>query len=140
MTVLLAFVVLIGFLAWTTLLRDMVTGGIGSEGAKRLPEPVMWGPRGAIPATPPQTWVLTQDYPNIALQGDIQGTTSFRVSVSSFGDVNACKITQPSGYEELDTRVCSAITTRAKFYPALDADDRPTEGVYSSSVRWVIEE
>ena len=111
----------------------------GGEYSLELQPPIMEGPRGAVPATAPQSWVLSQDYPKIALDGGISGKTRFTVTVSPFGEVDECLITQKSGYPELDNRVCNAISTRAKFHPALDADDRPTEGRYSNTVVWALE-
>ncbi len=111
----------------------------GGEYSLEMQPPLMDGPRGAVPATAPQSWVLPKDYPRIALDGGITGKTRFTVTVSPFGEVDECTITQPSGYPELDNRVCSAISTRAKFHPALDADDRPTEGTYSNTVVWTLD-
>lgn len=74
----------------------------------------------------------------MALEGDIEGRLRFVVEVSPFGEVEKCEITESSGYEELDSRACSAISTRAKFHPALDADNQPVAGEYSTSVRFQI--
>ena len=111
----------------------------GGEYSLAMQPPSMDGPRGAVPATAPQSWVLPKDYPKIALDGGITGKTRFSVSVTPFGEVDECRITQPSGYPELDARVCSAISTRARFHPALDAEDRPVEGSYSSTVVWTLD-
>ena len=111
----------------------------GGEPDQEMIEPSMEGPRGAVPATAPQSWILPKDYPQIALDGGITGETKFRVTVTPFGEVDECTITKKSGYPELDKRVCSAVATRAKFYPALDDSDRPTEGSYSSAVIWTLD-
>lgn len=143
MVVIVASVALLAFMVWAGLVRDLTSSEpkyeqAPYENAQRMREPTMEGPRGAIPATSPATWVLPEDYPNIALQGGIEGRTSVTVEVSAFGEVSSCEITTPSGYTELDDRVCNAISTRAKFYPALDRQDNPTKGSYTASVRWQI--
>ena len=141
MIVALAVVGLLAFGTWTEFTTRMSGVDVDSdEPALLLPEPSMNGPRGAIPATQPGTWMRSQDYPRIALDGDIEGITKFRVVVSQFGEVAKCEITKPSGYLEFDERVCNAISTRAKFYPALNKDDHPVEGSYSSTVVWVLED
>ena len=138
MIVALAGIGLLMFAVWADLASELFGAKSAelTERPDRLPEPSMEGPRGAIPATRPNSWVLTQDYPQMALNGDIEGQTGFTVSISPFGEVTSCKITKPSGYLEFDDRVCSAISTRAKFYPALNRNDLPTDGTYSSRVVW----
>ena len=136
MVVALACILLAGFVVLAAANVYIRTVGQSSELQARRPEPSMKGPRDAIPATAPGGWILSQDYPDMALQGDIEGATEFRVRVSTFGEVMSCEITVTSGYPELDSRVCNAVSTRARFYPALDAEDKPTEGTYSTKVVW----
>ena len=147
MVVGLAIVGLFAFAIWAGQAPGLIGTDVPSytkiestEKGTRRREPSMNGPRGAIPAAPPHTWVVSDDYPSIALDGDIEGRTGFRVVVSPFGEVSSCEITKPSGYTELDERVCNAISTRARFYPALDKNDQPTEGAYSAHVVWIISE
>ena len=133
MIVALAFIALMGFMFWRGF-DDADTGYY-----VRLPEPLLDGPRNAIPANPPSDWVISRDYPSIALEGDIAGKSGFTVTVSPFGEVSSCTITKSSGYPELDDRACNAISTRARFHPALNADDQPVEGSYASTVSWELE-
>ncbi|PZT85044.1 MAG: hypothetical protein DI637_12855 [Citromicrobium sp.] len=141
MIVALAIVGLLAFVVWTEFIIKLNGVGLDSdEAAVRLSQPSMEGPRGAIPSTAPGTWVRSQDYPQMALDGDIEGRTVFSVTVSEFGEVSACQIIKPSGYKEFDDRVCSAVSTRAKFFPALDKNDLPVEGRYTNTVVWRLEE
>jgi TonB family protein len=100
-------------------------------------EPVAF-PRPARPRTNPGTWLNTDDYPTAALIGDLEGTVRFTVEVDPFGEVTNCEITQSSGVDAFDKKVCAAVSTRARFIPAYDENQRPVVSTYSSSVRWQI--
>lgn len=157
MLVILSFVWLLAFIVWAVLVRGSAGLETRDGAARHIREPIsiyeleretpqrmrrpsMTGPRGAIPATPPGSWILSKDYPAIALAGDIEGRTAVRVQVSQFGEVTSCEITKRSGYAELDDRVCNAVSTRARFYPALDHESKPTEGSYATMVIWKLNE
>lgn len=91
------------------------------------------------PATPignPGNWILTDDYPAIALRQNWTGITAFRLTIGLSGFVVGCDITRTSGYAVLDQTTCTLITQRASFRPARDAQGKPVVGYYSSRVRW----
>jgi TonB family protein len=92
----------------------------------------------AAPTPLRQPWVSTNDYPSRALQQELEGTTSFRVSVGTNGGVLGCIITQSSGHDDLDTVTCTNVMKRARFYPATSADGSPIEGVFDGDVNWRI--
>ncbi|NTZ42091.1 hypothetical protein G7A66_03070 [Altererythrobacter sp. SALINAS58] len=58
------------------------------------------------------------------------------MSVGPFGEVFRCVVTQSSGFAMFDKRSCDAISVRARFHPALDADQQATTGTFSTSIRW----
>lgn len=102
------------------------------------PPPPRVQPKQAQPRGNPGNWATTNDYPSRALREEREGTTGFRVSVSTEGRVSGCTITSSSGHSDLDEATCSNVTRRARFTPATDGDGNPTTGSYSSRVRWVI--
>ncbi|WP_408609233.1 energy transducer TonB [Alteripontixanthobacter muriae] len=65
-----------------------------------------------------------------------EGVLGLRVSVGPFGEVFRCVVTQSSGFAMFDKRSCDAISVRARFHPALDADQQATTGTFSTSIRW----
>jgi TonB family protein len=86
----------------------------------------------------PGNWATTNDYPSVALQKEIEGTTGFSVTVGPDGRVSDCVITASSGSPELDLATCTNVRRRARFEPALDARGTPTTGKYANRIRWQI--
>ncbi len=86
----------------------------------------------------PGSWVTTADYPTAALRANEQGTSAFSVIVDKTGRVKECRITSSSGSSLLDETACRLVTQRARFTPAVDAQDNPIDGTYSNRVRWVL--
>lgn len=86
----------------------------------------------------PGNWATPNDYPSVALQQEIEGTTGFSVTVGPDGRVSNCVVTQSSGSPELDATTCTNVTRRARFEPALDANGTPTTGKYANRIRWQI--
>lgn len=74
----------------------------------------------------------------VALANDVEGILTFRVTIDVYGEVVDCDITKPSGIKVFDQRACDAVSTRAKFYPAFDAEQNPVQGTFLTSVRWQI--
>lgn len=86
----------------------------------------------------PGNWVTTADYPAASLRANEQGTTGFALIVDKTGRVKVCRITASSGSPLLDETTCRLVTQRARFTPAVDAQDNPIEGTYANRVRWVL--
>lgn len=86
----------------------------------------------------PGNWANMNDYPAIALQQEIEGTTGFSVTVGPDGRVTDCVITMSSGSSELDMATCTNVKRRARFDPARDASGNPTTGKYANRIRWQI--
>ena len=94
-------------------------------------------PRPPLPNTNPNDWL---EYPQAALYSGFEGRLSFTVTVDPFGEVIGCEITKSSGIASLDAKTCSMLTASAYFYPALDKDQQPIKGLYSSHVRFEIDQ
>ena len=97
-------------------------------------------PKDPEPIGNPGAWVTPNDYPPRALREEREGVTSFELTIGPDGKVLECEVTIPSGYEDLDAMTCMALTERAEFDPATDADGHATAGSWTSSVRWQIPE
>lgn len=102
------------------------------------PEELRKFPRGPQPRTYPGSWVVSEDYPRIALDNEMAGVTVVRLTVDVYGEVSACEVSDPSPFAALDRRVCDTISTRARYYPAMDAEQNPVVAEVSQAVRWVL--
>lgn len=102
------------------------------------PKTLGFTPKAAAPRNPPARWATTDDYPSRDLRLGNEGTTAFRVVVGTNGRVSACEIVRSSGHPGLDAATCKAVTARARFEPATDANGEKVVGTYSNSVRWQI--
>ncbi|MBS0482753.1 MAG: TonB family protein [Proteobacteria bacterium] len=122
------------------------TLGSGGHGVDevRLPKPdTAPSPtlvRGAKPRGSPGLWVTPNDYPASELRLEHSGVTRFRLGIGADGRVSDCTITASSGFPALDQAVCSRLTARARFDPAIDSTGARITDSYSSSVRWQIPE
>jgi periplasmic protein TonB len=116
--------------------------GIGAVAVPTpTPAPVpSFTPLKAKPRGNPASWVTTNDYPTIAIRGEQQGRTVFRVAVDAAGKVSGCTVTTSSGWPLLDAATCEKLTRRAKFEPAVDSTGAKTEGYYTGSVNWLLPE
>ncbi len=113
-------------------------GATGNAPTTQEASPTSLSRSNPIPKGNPGNWATTNDYPSIALQQELEGTTGFRVAVSPDGRVADCAIVLSSGSSELDSATCANVTRRARFEPARDESGKPTTGYYSNRVRWQI--
>ena len=107
--------------------------------APPAPEPSV-KPRLAKPSNSPADWVTTSDYPAHELREGNQGLARFLLTIGANGKVDACTITQSTGFRALDEATCRNVSRRARFKPATDSSGAKITGSYSGSVRWVIPE
>jgi TonB family protein len=91
-----------------------------------------------MPRGNPAYWVTGDDYPAAALRAEDQGRVAFQVTVSAHGVASDCIVTASSGSAMLDTAACRLIMRRGRFLPARDAEEKATQGSYSSVLAWVI--
>lgn len=104
------------------------------------PPPPAFDPVAAQPANDPATWITANDYRSSWIRREMVGSASFRLSVSTKGQVDNCTITSGTGHSAMDTATCKLITKRARFTPARGTDGKPAQGAYSGSIRWVLPE
>lgn len=113
-------------------------GGISSA---ENPLPSLPKPRErAVPANNPGTWVTPDDYPDMALMHNATGATGFRLFIDEKGAVYDCAITQSSGFDVLDEKVCSLLRERARFRPARNAKGQAARDSYASRIVWRLPE
>ena len=92
------------------------------------------------PANNPGLWITSADYPASAIMKGDHGTVSFSLVITSEGTVSNCEATGGTAPEYLKQLTCFLITTRARFTPKRDDQNRAVEGVFDGTVRWQIPE
>ncbi len=93
------------------------------------------GPR---PLKPLTAYFKTEDYPTVAVLGNVSGKVEMMTLVDEGGKVQSCMVIATSGYASLDAQSCAIITTRAKFAPALGLDGKPAKSGTMNRIRWVM--
>lgn len=84
----------------------------------------------------PQSWISDDDYPPNALAQRAGGTTGFLLLVDVTGKVTDCRVSDTSGFLELDQHTCAVLLVRGKFKPARDANGTAVVSVYKGSFTW----
>jgi protein TonB len=84
------------------------------------------------------SYVSDADYPAVAIRGEEQGTTRFRLAVGPDGRVRECIVTGSSGSSALDSATCRIMKARARFEPARDGTGNPTSDTVANAIRWVL--
>jgi TonB family protein len=92
---------------------------------------------GLRPASPPLTWIMSDDYPGSAQVQQEQGVVDVRLEIAPEGTPTGCDIIESSGFKDLDAAACLALLKRARFYPIKAPDGQPVAGVFRRSVTWV---
>lgn len=82
----------------------------------------------------------TDDYPPAAIRSEEQGTVRVSLTISPQGRVVGCNVTSSSGSNALDNATCRIIRSRARYTPARDSNNQPTEGTDTATIRWVLPE
>ncbi len=90
------------------------------------------------PVGSPARWATNSDYPTAAQRDEKEGNVIFQLTVAPDGTVANCVVVQSSLVPELDEATCALTRKRAKFTPALDANDQPIVGFYINRIRWQI--
>jgi hypothetical protein len=109
----------------------MMTWGIDVEKHKSLARSVR--PVGNV-----GNWITTNDYPTKMLAVGQPALIEFRIDVDESGKALACHIQATTRPKEFDDAVCKSIMRRAKFTPALDAENNPIKSYWKNSVRFAI--
>lgn len=109
----------------------MTHWGIDLEAHKNLVRP-------AVPTDSPGNWLTSNDYPTELLDKGYQGLVMVRLSVGPDGAPTECHIQQSTRPAGFDDAVCQALMRRARFQPALGADDKPIASYWRTSVNFQI--
>lgn len=72
------------------------------------------------------------EYPESAKQAGASGTARATLTIGTDGRVTGCNLTQQTGNSSLDSFVCSFLTRRARFSPAIGSDGQPTTDTYET--------
>ena len=80
----------------------------------------------------------SEDYPWMAVRGEMQGTTGVVLLIDESGKVADCSVVETSGAASVDAQSCAIITERARFEPALDAAGNPARSSYSQRIKWML--
>ena len=91
----------------------------------------------AVPISSPANWINWQDYPSKLLEKNQDGLVNFRLSIDDKGLPTQCHIQQTLRERGFDEAVCQSLMKRARFTPALDANNVPIASYYLSSVHFV---
>lgn len=91
-----------------------------------------------VPKGNPGSWIGVSDYPKDLLRKGAQGLVNFRLSVDKNGRATDCHIQSSTRPEGFDKAVCEAISKKARFKPALDAEGNPFAAYWISRVRFEI--
>jgi TonB family protein len=82
--------------------------------------------------------IASDDYPPVALRNGWTGRSIVTLTVSAKGLVSGCETATSAGHAILDQAACLALSRRARFSPALDADGKPTQAQYQAPVSWTL--
>ena len=89
------------------------------------------------PITDPQRWIVSDDYPDKALDKGMNGIVRLRLDIAADGTVEACHVQMQSKPQDFSAVTCANLLKRAKLSPALDTTGKPVRSFYVASVRWV---
>lgn len=90
------------------------------------------------PANNPARWVTYADYPADAQRAGIEGRATFRLDITTEGEVSNCEIVHSSGSTSLDETTCERLEERARFTPAYDSNGQPVPSHFVSAVSFSI--
>lgn len=84
-------------------------------------------------------WLSSDDYLLRAAGTEKSGVTEADILIDPAGKAQTCAVAVSSGSSDLDVRTCAAAIQRGRFTPAMDADGRPTYGVYRFRAIWQLQ-
>lgn len=79
-----------------------------------------------------------EDYPQVAITENQQGSVRFAVLIDEEGRAADCTVIETSGAASLDAQGCAIIQERARFKPAVGPDGKPAKDSAVQRVRWVL--
>ena len=90
------------------------------------------------PASRPDRWMRSSDYPTKMLRKSQPGLVNFRLSVDEKGQATDCHIQETTRPQAFDNAVCKGLMKRSKFHPALDTQGKPMASYYRNAVRFTM--
>jgi TonB family protein len=75
-------------------------------------------------------------YPPAALKASHEGVVGFEVKLAKDGRVTGCRVTQTSGYTDLDQETCVQLRRTGRFKYAVDSSGKAVSSTYASKLRW----
>ncbi|MCX8477342.1 MAG: energy transducer TonB [Sphingomonas sp.] len=94
--------------------------------------------RRAKPTRSPASWFESADYPREAARLGLDGSVQFRLDVDAAGRIGGCHILARTNPDDFADATCRAILKRARFEPALDAQQKPVRSFFVGSTRFKI--
>jgi TonB family protein len=91
------------------------------------------------PAVPLEELFDSADYPWKAMINEEMGRAKVLLPIDKLGRPMSCTLTRSTGSKTLDEATCMLLMKRASFHPAIDQDGQPMQGLYVTSVLWLIE-
>lgn len=92
--------------------------------------------RPPAPIDSPQKWMSDSDYPGMSAALGHNGIVQFRLNVDAQGKVAGCFILARTSPDDFADITCRAMTRRARFTPALDAQGKPVRSFFISKIFW----
>ena len=89
------------------------------------------------PVQPLNKYFNSSLYPDAALKNGEMGQGKVRVDIDTGGNPTNCVLTRPTGSKSLDETTCRVLR-KVHFEPALDADGRPMNSFYVTTIAWLI--
>lgn len=78
------------------------------------------------------------NYPPAALRAGHEGAVGYEVKVAKDGKVTGCRVTETSGFADLDQQTCAQLRQTARFKPTVSANGKPIAATYANRLRWRI--
>ncbi|WP_404337609.1 energy transducer TonB [Sphingomonas sp. MMS12-HWE2-04] len=92
--------------------------------------------RAPRPISPPYKWLTSQDYPVASVMNGRNGMVQFRLDIDAEGKVGGCYVLDRTNPDEFADITCRAVSSRAKFEPALDAQGKAVRSYFVQKVQW----
>jgi TonB family protein len=80
--------------------------------------------------------IKSEDYPLAAIERNQGGRVKFGLLIDEKGRVADCTIIETSGVAVLDAQACTLLKARARFQPALGADENPAKDALTAAIVW----
>lgn len=94
----------------------------------------------AAEAPAKQSVITSQDYPRRAIDMHEEGTVKYHLTIGTDGRVKDCKVTESSGYRDLDSLTCQLVQRRSHFQPQVGANGVAVEYAVDGDNKWVVPE